>query len=566
MQNFVNIVLRHDICSHIKLLILYQGVFKMKSAFFQRMFLISCVAAFLFIILGEAGAIGMNDPLSSAKWTGIAGIFFAYITGVLLSFTPCVWPVYPITSSVIINSSAVRTKTNALFLSLTYVLGLAFTYSVLGAITGKMGALVSNYLKSVWVVIGLSVILVIFGLSMLGLFEIRIPASLSSKLTSGKRKGFIGVFTMGLISGLVLSPCITPVVGALIAFVIKSGSWITGAYLFFAFALGMGTILIVIGTASGALKTLPKPGKWMVRIKQVFGIAMIILAFYIAWPILASTFKSEPEKSPANKPATIAAPEEKPSQKAENKQIVWLHDLEKGLKKAKQENKPVFIDFTAEWCGYCKVLDKKTFPDKRVIKESRRFVMIKFDATRHTPETQAVLKEYQITGFPSLMIIDTKGKRHPLVGYVKPDMLLDFMRKAAPSQNKDSATPSNAAAPSEKPSKEEIKWVRNLREGLQLARMENKPVMIDMTADWCYYCKVLDKKTFPDKRVVEKSKDFVMIKFDATRQTPEVRDILAKYEVTGFPTLVFVDTKGEVFQLVGYVEPQQLLKAMEQFK
>ncbi|MBN1902456.1 thioredoxin family protein [Candidatus Sumerlaeota bacterium] len=507
-----------------------------------------------------------ETDISYERWLGVTGIFFAYITGIALSFTPCVWPIYPITSSVILNSSSIKTKKMAFLLSVIYVLGLAVTYSILGAFTGKMGSLVSNYLKSLWIVSALSLLLIIFGLSMLGLFEIRIPSSLNIKF-SGKQRGFVGVFLMGLLSGLVLTPCVTPVVGALVAFIIKSGSWIVGALYFFAFALGMGTILIVIGTLSGSLNALPRPGKWMLHVKRAFGVVMIGVALFIAWPIVASAVK---DKTESGETSSSPPPQEETEEKTvEQKRIGWIHDLQKGLDQAKAQGKPALIDFTADWCTYCKVMDDNTFTDERVIEETRRFTLIKFDATQPTSDVQKVLEDYQITGFPCFVIVDTNGKRHPLIGYVKPDIFLNFMKKAAPP-GQQQAAPKPAAtssAASEKTSQKKepenkIKWIHNFEEGIMLARMENKPVMIDFYADWCHYCKVLDKNVFTDKAVIERSRDFVMIKYDTTNMTPEANQRLREFQITGFPTTIFIDTQGKFHSLVGYVPAKEFLEYM----
>jgi len=522
-----------------------------------------------FIFIAGLALAATNTADNPSRWTGIMGLLLAYVTGIGISFTPCVWPIYPITSSVIINSSSVKSRKMALVLSLVYVLGLAVVYTILGAVTGKIGQLASNYLKSVWMVLLVSLFLVIFGLSMLGLFEIKIPSSIGSRMMKGSRKGFIGVFIMGLISGLVLSPCITPVVGALIGFVIKSGSWLVGARLFFAFSLGMGTILVIIGTVSGALKALPKPGPWMVRVRQAFGVIMIGLAMWLAWPVMASALREE-SGSPPPPPEKKAAAVKQTNEKKEPDQIEWIKDLEKGLSLAESQNKPVMIDFTADWCKYCHVLDKETFPDPDVVSQSQKFVMIKFDATRHTPEVQRVLAKYQITGFPSLLFKDRKGDFHMIPGFVGPDVLLKAMvkveaigRESTPSPTPKPPSPGGGET-AEKTESREIQWIKNFDEGMEMAKSQGKPVLIDFTAEWCTYCKVMDKKTFPDKRVVEESQRFVMIKFDATRPTKKVREITRRYQIRGYPTQVSIDTKGNVDQLVGYVKPDRLVEYMEQ--
>jgi thiol:disulfide interchange protein DsbD len=352
----------------------------------------------------------------SANWAGITGFFLAYLTGLGISFTPCLWPMYPITSSIIFSSSAVKTKKMGLLLSLTYVLGLAAAYTILGALTGKLGEVAAIYLKSAWIVAALTVVLIIFGLSMLGIFELRLPTSLTSKVMKSPRKGFVGVFLMGVIAALIVSPCVSPVVGALIGFVIKSGSWMVGAELFFAFALGMGTILVVIGTLSGALKTLPRPGMWMVRVKQAFGVAMIITAFYLSLPVLISAITTTRESGV-------------PSRSEAKKGIQWMHNLKEGLAFATTSRKPAMIDFTAEWCTYCHQMDRETFPDTRVVAESVRFVAIKFDATLPTPKIRRVLNEYNVVGFPTIIFITANGERKSYAGFIKPEELIAIMRE-----------------------------------------------------------------------------------------------------------------------------------------
>lgn len=373
--------------------------------------------ALMFSLLFAAAVFAAeNDAPAASRWAGLAGFFVAYLTGLALSFTPCVWPMYPITSSVIIGSAAVKTKKTAFFLSIAYVLGLALAYTILGAITGKLGEVAANYLKSVWIVGAMAVILIVFGLSMLGLFEINLPASFISRFMKPNRKGYAGVFIMGIIAALFVSPCVSPVVGALIGYVIQSGSWVVGAQLFFAFALGLGTILVVIGTLSGALKAMPRPGVWMVRVKQAFGVVMIALAIWLAKPVL---FPAHSSSAPASSPEPVEG----------QTSIIWLSSLSEGIEQAKAQNKPVFIDFTAEWCAACKQMEREVFPKPEIIAESQRFVMVKFDATNPNAEQRAILKDYGVPGYPTIILIDTKGNRQSLMGFLDHEELLKNMTK-----------------------------------------------------------------------------------------------------------------------------------------
>ncbi|HRS00152.1 MAG TPA: cytochrome c biogenesis protein CcdA, partial [Candidatus Sumerlaeia bacterium] len=161
---------------------------------------LSYLSVFAFGILAAAIFAAEADAPAASRWAGLTGLFLAYLTGLGLSFTPCVWPMYPITSSVIIGSSAVKTKKMAFLLSVVYLLGLAFAYTILGAVTGKLGEVAANYLKSAWLVAAMAAIFIVFGLSMLGLFEINLPASFTSRFMKDQRKGVTGVFAMGFIS------------------------------------------------------------------------------------------------------------------------------------------------------------------------------------------------------------------------------------------------------------------------------------------------------------------------------------------------------------------------------
>jgi len=372
------------------------------------------LSVFAFGILAAAIFAADADAPAASRWAGLTGLFFAYLTGLALSFTPCVWPMYPITSSVIIGSSAVKTKKKAFLLSVVYLLGLAFAYTILGAVTGKLGEVAANYLKSAWLVAAMAVIFIVFGLSMLGLFEINLPASFTSRFMKDQRKGITGVFAMGFISALFVSPCVSPVVGALIGYVIQSGSWVVGAQLFCAFALGLGTILVVIGTISGALNAMPRPGAWMIRVKQAFGVAMIAIAVWLALPVLYH-------------PRQTTDPAFSPESDEGQSSIIWLSNLAEGLKQAKEQNKPIFIDFTAEWCAACKQMEREVFPKPEIFAESQRFVMIRFDATNPNAEQRADLKEYGVVGYPTIILIDTKGNKQSIVGFIGHEELLASM-------------------------------------------------------------------------------------------------------------------------------------------
>ncbi|HPB31982.1 MAG TPA: cytochrome c biogenesis protein CcdA [Candidatus Sumerlaeota bacterium] len=377
--------------------------------------LLHYAAGILFII---PAAVMATEAGADAPTGVLMAILIGYGVGFVTAFTPCVWPLYPITFSVIMNSSQARTRGSALGLSVVYVSGLVVTYGILGAISGAIGGLAQNYLKSIWIVIPVSLFLTLFGISMLGLFEISLPASLSTRLMKGGRRGAAGVFIMGLVSGLVLSPCVSPAIGAMMTVVLTSGSALLGGLAFVGFALGMGTLLIVVGTASGALKSLPKPGAWMVWVKRAMGAGMILLAVWLAWPVVAFALKGR-EDQPAREAGSIAP----------TASIMWIQDYEDGMARAKAESRPVMLYFTADWCAYCQEMKKETFPDAGVIEESRRFVAITIDGTQLTPVIQAIQTEYSIPGYPAIVFIGTEGERTSVMGFVEAAKLADAMKQ-----------------------------------------------------------------------------------------------------------------------------------------
>jgi cytochrome c-type biogenesis protein len=205
--------------------------------------------------------------------------FLVFTGGLLTSLTPCVYPMIPITIS-IIGGQKQGSRFHSLFLSIFYVLGIAVIYSVLGITAVASGTLFGSISSNTWVLFAVANICLIFGLSMFDVFTINIP--FLSNIQSEKAKGgsFFGVFFMGMIFGLVASPCTAPALGVILAFVSTTHSYIYGGALLFVYALGLGTLLILIGTFSGALQRLPKSGKWMVYIKKFFGIIMLGMAEY----------------------------------------------------------------------------------------------------------------------------------------------------------------------------------------------------------------------------------------------------------------------------------------------
>ena len=219
------------------------------------------------------------------------GIFISLIIvfwlGVGLSFTPCVYPMIPITVAVIGGKAggdqqATRKPLHAFFLSLVYVLGIAIVYSTLGVIAASTGGLFGAALQNPWVIGFVIAVFIGLALSMFGVYTLQVPSFISDRLGAQTRSGIIGVFLMGLVSGIVASPCIGPALAGVLVYIASTGNKLLGFWMLFVFAWGLGVILIVLGTFSGAIKAMPKSGTWMVTVERIFGIILLGAALYYA--------------------------------------------------------------------------------------------------------------------------------------------------------------------------------------------------------------------------------------------------------------------------------------------
>lgn len=201
-----------------------------------------------------------------------------YIGGVLASFTPCVYPVIPITVAYI-GSQSSGSKMKGFLLSIVYVLGTSITYTVLGSVAALSGQLFGQFQANPWTYFTVANICILLGLSMLDVFTLSLPSFLGTSRSS-TRKGFAGSFLLGAASGLILGPCTVPILGVLLGYVASKENVVYGTSLLFVFAFGMGTLLIILGTFTGLLTSLPRAGQWMVKIQKAFGWALLVLGEY----------------------------------------------------------------------------------------------------------------------------------------------------------------------------------------------------------------------------------------------------------------------------------------------
>jgi thiol:disulfide interchange protein DsbD len=224
----------------------------------------------------------LSETLKSQLAAGsIGAIFVVFAAGVLTSFTPCVYPMIPVTVTYI-GGAAGGNRRRAVALSITYVLGLALMYAALGVVAAMLGKIFGEFTRSPWVFAAVGIVIAGLGLGMLDVFTI--PALLTGLQGQGVRQGgFIGAALMGVAAGFVAAPCTAPVLGLLLAYVGQTRNVVWGGSLLFVFALGLGLLLLLLGVFSGLLTSLPKAGAWMDRIKKTFGVAMIVIGGWFLW-------------------------------------------------------------------------------------------------------------------------------------------------------------------------------------------------------------------------------------------------------------------------------------------
>ncbi len=376
---------------------------------------------------GASGASFLEDDKTTTAlksgnlWLVIAGFFVA---GLLLSFTPCVLPMIPILSSIIVGSQSKQAKPcklHAFGLSVAYVLGMALSYTLAGIAAGLSGNLISQSLQSPWILGFTALLFVILAFSMFGFYELKLPSTFESKLLnfSNKLKGgeFFGVFIMGVISALIVSPCVAaPLAGALI-YIGQTNNVLLGSVGLFALALGMGVPLLLIGASASSL--LPKAGAWMTTVRNLFGVLMLLMAAYIVWPILPNSMTQ-----PVNKILGLQAISHLPFQR-----INSVAELDTAIKNA--NGKTVMLDFYADWCTSCKEMEKFTFSDDKVKAALKNTLLLQADVTANNDDDQALLKRFNLFGPPGIIFFGKTGNeiKTRVVGYKNAEDFTQILNK-----------------------------------------------------------------------------------------------------------------------------------------
>lgn len=404
----------------------------------------------------------------------VLATFFGF--GLLLSLTPCVFPMIPILSSIIVGASQKEkmTASKGFILSLVYVLSMSAAYTIAGVIAGVFGANLQVALQNPYALVVFALIFVALAFSMFGYFEIRLPQAIQTKLnktTDGKEKqGIAGIAIMGFLSALIVGPCVAPPLAGALVYIGQTGDAVLGGMALFVMSLGMGVPLLLIGLGAG--RFMPKPGGWMEGITRIFGIIMIAVAIWLLdrvldasvimylWALLflgsaiylriythiisqlitvvvfilgvvlfvgAISGSTNPLK-PLEK-FTSSTLVQDVGEKVVFKKIKNIEELKQAIA---QSDKPVMLDFWASWCVACKEFEEITFKDTQVINKLQNFTLLKADVTANNADDKALQKMFSIVGPPGIIFWDkdkNEVKSSKIVGYKNPKEFLDIVNK-----------------------------------------------------------------------------------------------------------------------------------------
>ncbi|HHR1327995.1 protein-disulfide reductase DsbD [Klebsiella aerogenes] len=374
---------------------------------------------------------------------------WALLIGIGIAFTPCVLPMYPLISGIVLGGKQRLSTARALLLAFIYVQGMAVTYTALGLVVAAAGLQFQAALQHPYVLIGLSVVFIALALSMFGLFTLQLPSSLQTRLTlmSNKRQGGSpgGVFAMGAIAGLICSPCTTAPLSAILLYIAQSGNLWLGSGTLYLYALGMALPLILVTVFGNRL--LPKSGPWMAHVKTAFGFVILALPVFLlervigeawglrlwsllgvaffSWAFITSLGASKPwlrlvqiimlgaalvSARPLQDWA-FGAPAVQQQAHLEFTRVSTVDELNQALAQAK--GKPVMLDLYADWCVACKEFEKYTFSAPEVRQALKETVLLQVDVTKNSAQDAALLKHLQVLGLPTILFFNAQGEEQP---------------------------------------------------------------------------------------------------------------------------------------------------------
>ncbi len=392
-------------------------------------------------------------------------IFWFFVLGLGLAFTPCVLPMLPLLSAIVIGSKQRPNSLRAFLLSLSYVQGMAVTYTLLGLLVAAIGLPFQVALQSPPVLIGLSLLFILLAMSMFGFFTLQLPHRWQQKLNqlSQQQQGgsFFSVFVMGMIAGLVASPCTSaPLSGALL-YVAQSGDLLTGGLALYLLALGMGIPLMLVTLFGNRI--LPKSGDWLLKVKTLFGFVMLALPVFLLsrvlptfiepllWSALAITFLLWLNEQcnglqgwkkvfrllvlatlvVVSKPWLDLAWQPTPANQTQSnhfKRIHSLAELEQQL--TANKGKKVMLDLYADWCVACKEFEQYTFVDPKVQAKLAEMAVLQIDMTKNSGENDELMKHFQVLGLPTILFFDEQGRelsQSRVTGFMQADAFVQWL-------------------------------------------------------------------------------------------------------------------------------------------
>jgi thiol:disulfide interchange protein DsbD len=419
----------------------------------------------------------------------VAATFFGF--GLLMAFSPCIFPMIPILSGIIVGHGPKLTTARAFMLSLAYVLAASLAYTVFGVLAGLFGSNLQAVFQNPWVIGSFSALFVVLALSMFGFYELQLPSFIQTRVTelSHKQAGgtLAGAAAMGALSALIVGPCMAaPLAGALI-YIGQTGDAVLGGLALFAMGLGMGVPLLAVGLSAGTL--LPRAGVWMNTVKSVFGVGMLAVAVWLLdrilppavalflWALLLiipaiymnaldalpagasgwrRLFKGvgvamlaygvlmligvangsgdplQPLKGAITSGACSeekeAAPRATPFRRVGN-----VAELQAALKQAQAEGHPAMLDYYADWCVSCKEMERETFADPAVRRQFNKMVLLQADVTANSDDDKALLQNFGLFGPPATLFFGADGeerKDYRVVGFMGPEEFLTHVQQA----------------------------------------------------------------------------------------------------------------------------------------
>lgn len=372
----------------------------------------------------NSASLDIRDALASGRLWLIVPAFF--VAGLLLSLTPCVLPMVPILSSIIVGQKGGVSRGRGFALALSYSQGMALVYTALGVAAGLLGQGLAAYLQHPWVVLAFAALMVALALSMFGLYELRLPAAVQSGLGAGAQHlpggRFVSVFAMGVVSALIVSPCVSaPLAGALL-YISQTRDVVLGATALYAMAWGMSAPLLLVGLSAGSL--LPRTGPWMTAVKVLFGVLMLGMALWVArpaWPYVQTQWLGMPVAASSHQ---SVLPFER---------VRTVAELEAALARAKAQGQPVMLDFYADWCTSCIEMEHDTFSDPLVQERLRGALLLQADVTLNGDNDRTMLQRFELFGPPGLIFFDPQGRELSdarVIGFQAPQAFLRSLQNA----------------------------------------------------------------------------------------------------------------------------------------